>query len=241
MTNLEYFAVALFALVFPLIGYISHERMFQHLAHGGSKARIKVYLSSMSIQWGLLLLFAFAWRDAGRDLTEMGFALPDTLKFWGGVTLAALTILILGFQVMATRRSEDYRHHINEDMGKLVHLMPRTGREYGYFSGLSVTAGIVEEILYRGALIWYLSLWMDTIWAAALALAIFTLAHSYQGPKNALRAGLAGLALTVVYLLSGSILPAMALHVVIDLLGGAMGYYALTLDTEAEAVATAEA
>lgn len=241
MTYLDYVAVALFALVFPLIGYASHDRMFQRMADGGSKVRIWVYLSNIAIQWSLLLLLVFAWRDAGRDFAEMGFTLPGTLRFWGGAALAALTALILLFQVMATRRSADYRHQIIEDMGKLTHLMPRTPREYAYFSGLSITAGIVEEILYRGALIWYLSLWMDTIWAAALAVVIFTLAHSYQGPKNALRAGLAGLALTVVYLLSGSIFPAMALHAVIDLLGGAMGYYALTRGTETEAEATAEA
>lgn len=228
MTYLDYLAVLLFALVLPLVGYVMRERNFQHLAAGDGGLRVRVYLGNSLILWALLALVAFAWHSAGRDFAVMGFALPGTLKFWGGVTLAGLAILPLIYQTLAARRSEDYRHQLTEDMGRLVHLMPRSGRELGYFSGLAITAGIVEEVLYRGALIWYLSLWTSTIWAAAIALVIFTLAHSYQGPKNALRAGLAGLALTVVYLLSGSIFPAMALHAAIDLLGGAMGYYALT-------------
>ena len=239
MTYLDYIAVFLFALALPLAGYVGHERMFRRLAEGGSRLRIKAYLTNALILWALLMLVLFAWHNAGRDFALMGFQLPGTLRFWGGTALAGLAILPLIYQVLATRRKDEYRHQITEDMGKLVHLMPRSTRELGYFSGLAITAGIVEEILFRGALIWYLSLWMDTIWAAALALLVFTLAHSYQDTKNALRAGLAGLALTVVYLLSGSIFPAIALHAAIDLLGGAMGYYALSRGTELEVGAEA--
>lgn len=241
MTNLEYFAVVLFAVAFPLAGYASHKHLFQRLAAGDGSLRIKVYLNNSAILWGLLILVVFAWSNAGRDFAEMGFQLPATLKFWGGVAFAAMAILLLVFQANAARRSDDYRHQIIEETGQLVHLMPRSGRELGYFSGLAITAGIVEEVLYRGALIAYLSLWMETIWAAALALILFTLAHAYQGPKNALRAGVAGLALTVVYLLSGSIYPAIVLHGAIDLLGGAMCYYALSRGTGLQGDAEAPA
>lgn len=244
MAILDYIAVFLFALALPLAGFLAQKRNFQRLAEGDGKLRIRAYLSNAAILWALLALLAFAWLSAGRDFTLMGFAIPETLRFWGGSALAGIAILPLIYQVLAARKGADYRHQLIEDMGRLVHLMPRAPRELAYFSGLAITAGIVEEILYRGALIWYLSLWMDTLWAAAIALLVFTLAHAYQGPKNTLRAGLAGLALTVVYLLSGSILPAIILHAAIDLLGGAMGYYALSrssddqgagAETEAEA------
>lgn len=231
LTYLDYIAVFLFALVLPLVGYATHQRSFRKLAEGNGALRIRAYLSNGAILWALLILVAFAWHTAARDLALMGFALPGTLRFWGGSALAGLIILPLIYQVISARKSADYRHQLTEDMGPLVHLMPRSGRELVYFSGLAVSAGVVEEILFRGALIWYLGLWLDNIWAAAIALIIFTLAHSYQGLKNALRAGLAGLALTIVYLLSGSILPAIILHAAIDLLAGAMGYYALSLGT----------
>ncbi|MCH8861537.1 MAG: CPBP family intramembrane metalloprotease [Proteobacteria bacterium] len=232
MAILDFIAVFLFALALPLAGYITQKRNFLRLAEGGGKLRIRAYLSNVAILWALLALLAFAWLSAERDFALMGFALPETLRFWGGSALAGIAILPLMYQVRLARKSADYRHQLIEEMGRLEHLLPRAPRELGYFSGLAVTAGIVEEILYRGALIWYLSLWMDTLWAAAIALLVFTLAHAYQGPKNTLRAGLAGLALTVVYLLSGSILPAIMLHAAIDLLGGAMGYYALSMDND---------
>lgn len=232
MTALDTIAVFLFALALPLAGYITQKRNFLRLAEGDGKLRIRAYLSNAAILWAMLILVIFAWLGADRDFALMGFALPGTLRFWGGSALAGIAILPLIYQVLSARKGADYRHQLIEDMGRLVHLMPRAPRELGYFSALAITAGIVEEILFRGALIWYLSLWMDTLGAAAVALAVFTLAHAYQGPKNTLRAGLAGLALTVVYLLSGSILPAIILHAAIDLLGGAMGYYALSLGTD---------
>lgn len=231
VTYLDYIAVFLFALALPVVGYATHERAFRRLAEGDGALRIRAYLNNSAILWALLILVLFAWHSAARDFALMGFRLPETLRFWGGSALAGLIILPLIYQVFSARKSADYRHQLTEDMGQMVHLMPRSGRELVYFSGLALTAGVVEEILYRGALIWYLSLWLDPIWAAAVALIIFTLAHSYQGPGNALRAGLAGLALTIVYLLSASILPAIILHAAIDLLAGAMGYYALSLGT----------
>ena len=232
MTTLDMIAVFLFALALPLAGYITQKRNFLRLAEGDGKFRIRAYLSNAAILWAMLILVIFAWHNAERDFALMGFALPETLKFWGGSALAGIAILPLIYQVLSARKGAEYRHQLIEEMGRLVHLMPRAPRELGYFSALAITAGIVEEILFRGALIWYLSLWMDTLGAAAIALLVFTMAHAYQGPKNTLRAGLAGLALTVVYLLSGSILPAIILHATIDLLGGTMGYYALSMGTD---------
>ena len=44
-----------------------------------------------------------------------------------------------------------------------VHFLPRDDRELRAFVGLSATAGIVEEIIYRGFLIWCLALLMPLL------------------------------------------------------------------------------
>jgi membrane protease YdiL (CAAX protease family) len=48
----------------------------------------------------------------------------------------------------------------------------------------------------------------------------FGVAHAYQQPAGELRAALLGLVLAVPLLTTGSILPAIAAHIAIDLLSG---------------------
>lgn len=100
----------------------------------------------------------------------------------------------------------------------LEDLRPRNGRERRYAAGASVTAGICEEIVFRGLFIAVgVSLGLPVIAAAGLSLAVFTLAHLYQGPKAMAGVGIAGLALTYLYLSTGSLLLPILLHIAIDL------------------------
>jgi hypothetical protein len=85
---------------------------------------------------------------------------------------------------------------------------------------MAVTAGVTEEVVYRGVLI---ALGVEVfdlpaLVAALLFLALFVGSHTYQGPAGMVRAGFLGLWFTGLTLLSGSILPAIVLHVVIDLI-----------------------
>jgi membrane protease YdiL (CAAX protease family) len=106
-------------------------------------------------------------------------------------------------------------------LGDLAHLLPRTGRDFRYFVALSITAGIAEEILYRGFALWYLQLYLP-LWAAVLVSSTaFGLGHSYQGIAGVLRTGLAGLAFAILYLVTGSIWLPIAAHIAVDILQGA--------------------
>ena len=72
-------------------------------------------------------------------------------------------------------------------------------------TALSITAGVVEEIVYRGFVLWYLANFMP-LWAALLLSSVFFgLGHSYQGKSGALRTGLVGLVFAILYVMSGSI------------------------------------
>lgn len=109
-----------------------------------------------------------------------------------------------------------------ESFGSLVHFMPQTDRDYRYFFGLSITAGIVEEVLYRGFVFWYLLMLMP-VWAVIIVSAVaFGLGHSYQGTAGIVRVTLVGLAFGIFYVVTGSIwLPILA-HAVLDIVQGAM-------------------
>ena len=60
-------------------------------------------------------------------------------------------------------------------------LLPHDSRELQTFCALSITAGVCEELLYRGFLIVFLSSAFGVLPAVALSSLVFGIAHAYQG------------------------------------------------------------
>jgi membrane protease YdiL (CAAX protease family) len=92
---------------------------------------------------------------------------------------------------------------------------------------VSLSAGFCEEFIFRGYLIWVFQSLLDLWGAAALSLVVFALAHAYQGVKGILSTGIVGSLLTLVVLIFGSLLPAIALHALIDIGSGLLAWLAL--------------
>ena len=84
-----------------------------------------------------------------------------------------------------------------------------------------------EELLYRGYLVWFFAPWLGTVGAMAFVVAIFGVSHAYQGRKGAIRATLAGTVMAAIVLGTGSLIPAMIVHALIDIGGGIVGYLLL--------------
>jgi membrane protease YdiL (CAAX protease family) len=95
-------------------------------------------------------------------------------------------------------------------------MSPHTRSELGWFVAVSLTAGFCEEFIFRGYLIWVFQPAFGLWGAAALSLVAFGLSHAYQGAKGILSTGLVGALFTAVVLISGSLLPAIALHALVD-------------------------
>jgi len=88
---------------------------------------------------------------------------------------------------------------------------------------LYVTAGIAEEILFRGYLIWYLSQFGSTAFAVVVSSLIFAVAHAYQGVKAVAVIVPISLVFVFLYLYSGSLLPPILLHAAINSYAGIYG------------------
>jgi len=136
---------------------------------------------------------------------------------WGfGIAFAVGSLL----QVVLVRRSATAREKILRAFRRFAFILPVTQEERAWFALVSVTAGICEEILYRGFLIRYLSNgpWHGGLWiAVSIASISFGLAHGYQGLSGIIGTGLLGAVMAVLFLASGSLWLPMALHAIIDL------------------------
>jgi hypothetical protein len=145
-----------------------------------------------------------------------------------GAIITALGLALLHAQWRAVFvMDEQGLDVLRAQMQSVADFLPRTEGEAALFRRLSVTAGVCEEIVYRGYLIWYLSAFVGPWPAALLAALIFGGVHLYQGPAGVVRTGATGLAMAILYVGTGSLLWPMILHTAVDVQGGAMARHAL--------------
>ncbi len=182
------------------------------------------------------LLLLGLWRWTGRPLATLGLDIPvgeSGLIMLGAVALAALVLggqLVFLLKITKPARLAALRSQVRD-----LKILPRNTRELFVFLIVAMMAGIWEELLYRGFLLWFLEPYI-TLWgAAAVSTAVFALGHIYQGWKGLPRAGGLGLLFAVGYVFSGSLWWLIALHALIDLFGGLAAWRVMRLPAAAPA------
>ena len=186
------------------------------------------------MQWVFLAVVGLAWWILGRPITDLGFKNLEGLELWGGAAVLVVMIGMLVYAWQTTKRaSEEEKMKQVNGLGRMVHFLPHTSRDLRYFFGVSITAGIVEEIVYRGFVLWYLGSFMP-LWVAVVVSSIgFGLGHIYLGASGAVRAGLVGLCFAIFYVLTGSVwLPILA-HIALDILQGLIFFELVRKDDDA--------
>ncbi len=233
MEPVDHIFILLLFVVQPIYG-VFEARHYEALAKAGQPVnRVRFYRQTALLEWIFLAVLVAAWFTFGRPIADLGFTTVGGAGFWGGT---ALLILLTGFLFYtwqgAKRTSNTDKAKQTESFGEIVQFLPHTIRELHNFFGVSITAGIVEEIVYRGFVLWYLVQVMPLWLAIAVSSVAFGLAHSYQGAKGAVRTGLVGLAFGIFYVVTGSIWLPIVAHALLDVLQGAAIHELLRKDDD---------
>ena len=116
---------------------------------------------------------------------------------------------------------------LRAQVAAVADLMPKTEREAAQFRLVSVSAGVCEEIVCRGYMIWYLAAFVGEWPAVLLSALVFGLGHLYQGSAGVMKTGATGLLMGILYVATGSLLWPMILHTAVDVHGGALARHVL--------------
>ncbi len=232
MQIVDHIFILLIFVALPIYSAIDTRRYLARIAAGQPASRVRIYVETSIMEWVFLAALGIAWWILGRPITDLGLKNLEGLQLWGGtaVLVVIIGLLVYSWQI-ARRASKEERIKQSDGLGRLVHFVPHNSRDLRYFFGVSITAGIVEEIVYRGFALWYLGSFMP-LWAAVAVSSVgFGLVHSYQGASWAVRAGLVGLGFAIYYVLTGSIwLPILA-HIALDILQGLMVFELLRAES----------
>lgn len=154
---------------------------------------------------------AQAWAPiaASRDFfaTSLGAGLAI------GAVIGGLAAIVVPLILVRNENSDDI-----PKLGDIGALLPRTRGELPYGAGLALSAGGFEELLFRLAFPALLfGIWPNSPLAFLLALVLFGCLHLYQRWTGVLAATVLGLIFTYLYLVSGSILLPIVVHVLVDI------------------------
>ncbi len=228
MSVLDHTLFVVICLASPLIDWLwLYPRLRRATAAGLPCARERGYVLTMLTSWGLTACVIALWLTFGRpfDYLRLGIGNPPRAAI--GLALTAAYVVFAWMQRRAVLRQPDAAELVRRQLGRADALMPHTPREYLLFRMVAITAGICEEVLYRGFVMWYLTIWITIIPAALASSILFGFAHIYIGIPHVIRTMIVGAVFAVVVLGTGSLWPAIVLHAAIDLFSGDLVYRTL--------------
>jgi membrane protease YdiL (CAAX protease family) len=180
-----------------------------------------LYVSLLAGEWGLVY---YVWKGG---LRLSGMTLLQLVGGrWNSVRAALLdVVLAFGIWILWRGISFLWGHWLGSGRtASVAHLTPHGIAESVLWVLLSISAGISEEIVFRGYLQRQLTAFTGR---ASLALflqaAIFGIAHGYQGLRNCLAIAIYGALFTLLALWRKSLRPGMIAHAWTDIAGGLLG------------------
>lgn len=220
------FAFTLVVLASLFEHYWFWPRFKKSVATGEPMARIRGYRRGIIGQWLFTAGVLAMWVGFGRPFSALLLTEPAAWRIWVGIALIVATIVLAYLQLASVRRlPAERRVAVRPRLASIAFLIPQRPDEYRWFLALSLTAGVCEELLYRGYLTWLLAPWLGVPAAMFVVVIAFGLGHSYQGRRGAIRATLAGAVMAGVVLATGWLVPAMIIHALVDASSGTAGYW----------------
>lgn len=214
-TILGHLFVAYIVLIAPWLSRFKYRQLQQKLAAGDLTARLRFYRIAVLQQAARILLVLAICLLGSIPLPTLGLTAPAS---WhqSGQTLSILFIAIALSVVLFRYRGDWQLRRLLKMVGALI---PASRAERRWFAVIALGAGVSEEIVFRGFLLFYLNSYtslssMEMIVISAL---IFGFCHLYQGWLGVLVTSLVGLCFAFLYVSTGSLLVPIVVHAALDL------------------------
>lgn len=211
------------ALVEPAWGRKLYRKLQAH-----QLSRETFYRITLVWQWSAAIFVVVVSLISRIPLRLLGLGNPRGFILPSGIAGTAVVGFGIGLMVSALvlvwrrrrDRGTDGRPIQSGRGGQFDALLPRTSSQRRTWMAVAFTAGIVEEVLFRGMPVYVLTHQFSRIGPVLTILAtacLFGFAHAYQGWKGVLMTTVMGALFTGIYLATGALWIPMALHVLIDL------------------------
>lgn len=225
MTTTDLLYLALIAILLLLDYFVLWPTFLRRSQADPGRARTWLWSSWMIMLWTLVAAGVVVWLIEARALKSLRLITPHGWRLWGAIGLVLALAMTYGRTVLRIARSKRPTR-IKLANPHVEQLAPHTRSELGWWVALSLSAGFCEEFIFRGYLIFAFRPMLGLWGAAMFSVVVFAAGHAYQGARGVLVTGIVGSLLTLVVLILGSLLPAMALHALADIGQGVVAWVA---------------
>ena len=190
------------------------------------KVKCGTYYHLICGLWGGVLAVLIMSFLAGLSFEDIGFR---QIRFHYGFWFTAITLSLGGllfifslYQMITLLVSTKHKEAVEKQYGNhavLSGILPRSKKEKRVFSFLSLSAGVCEEIIFRGFLLFLLYAIfpdMPIILIILITSALFGLSHFYQRLQGIIGTALFGMFFMCLYLVTDSLILPMFLHFFYD-------------------------
>lgn len=191
-------------LVEPFLRTYFYRRLKKQLKVDAN-ARLLFYRTQLLWEWTWVVVIIVIMSSIQQPFEWLGLTMPSMI---GWIILVAL-LLGIGLSIVLLRRNPGAMAAMRRSLEPSSILLPSTHSERKWFTATAITAGICEELLYRGFLIHSLQIILPGIgwlFVSILSGIIYGLSRAYFGRKGILQATLIGFSFAIVYFISGNLL-----------------------------------
>jgi len=197
------------------------------------QGRMALYLTTIAFEWALVGLIWMGVRRRGLSIRALVGGRWNTVEdclldvalaagFW---FVSSMILAITQFAVGAIKLSDlsggNNSKLVHDRFDALSFMVPHTGRELLTFAALAATAGVCEEIIYRGYLQRQFGiLARSTAVGVLVQAALFGASHGYQGTRMMFVLGVYGALFGLLALWRKSLRPGMMAHAGQDFAAG---------------------
>jgi uncharacterized protein len=179
---------------------------------------VPLYLSLVAMEWGL---FFYVWKGG---LRRSGTKLRDLIGGrWRSLRDVAIdAILALEIWTVWMIIEKGWEHWFGpEHAASIQTFLPRRGVEILLWVAVSVSAGICEEVVFRGYFQRQFEAFTGSKWISLFLQAVlFGISHGYQGVQACVKIAIFGALFGLLALWRGSLRPGIIAHAGSDILSG---------------------
>lgn len=222
----DYILAILFGIVLPFVSGIKSADAFKKM--GGSfdaATKKRFYLGNSFFLFLIAAVVIIVWLLYGRPLSALGFVTSGHWGYpepwWMIILFACLYLMEVLYSVFNQSELEETKSNLDT----LTPFMPTKWSDLPAYTIMCVSAGVFEEIVFRGFMInFFISILSGipnaTAWALLLPGIIFSAAHYYQGPKAVFKILVFSLLFGMIFWHTRSLVAVIILHFLVDFIGG---------------------
>ena len=220
----DHILVWVFGMIIPFLSGMQSDKLKGELSFTAD-ARKRLYLGNafMLMISGLIIVAGWLWHS--RPLQTLGVDIHISQSTTLYILISFFVIAYTTELIISTKKRLNRTQAEEKEWFEESSFLPEKRNELPYYILLCMAAGIFEEIIYRGFMINYflpdkqVSIFIFILRISAPA-ALFSMAHYYQGWSSVAKIFIFSLLLSLMYVESGSLIPGMILHFLVDLISG---------------------